>query len=197
VPEDTWSPMRACRPESLPHSCRPTARDAPPLQGSSALGSYQAGGYEPLAECRPTPRLVGRHLNSISLSLFGRRRASPRDGGMTAGAIAESGESRMAVISFGRAARLPLAAILVVTTLFVSTPLAGADERQRPPPVTERADLDSVSVQPRAKQFASPYKPDVSGNSARDVDALYRQLINQQPAITLNSPGSGLPSDRK
>ena len=39
-----------------------------------------------------------------------------------------------------------------------------------------------VRVQPRASQFAAPYKPDVSPESARAVDQLYDELMRRTPA---------------
>jgi hypothetical protein len=51
-------------------------------------------------------------------------------------------------------------------------------------------------VQPTAKQFALPNHPDVSASAARDIDALYRQLIGPQPETSSGFRSSTPPSSR-
>jgi hypothetical protein len=53
--------------------------------------------------------------------------------------------------------------------------------------VVEEVCTDCVHVQPTARQFAPPYRSDVSASAAREIDALYRELIGTEPAT---SPGS-------
>jgi hypothetical protein len=83
------------------------------------------------------------------------------------------------------AATLAFAAGLLVAALG-----AGANEPARPQPTAERAGTDSARVQPTAKQFALPNRPDVSASDARTVDALYRLLIGPQPAPSSDSRSS-------
>jgi hypothetical protein len=83
------------------------------------------------------------------------------------------------------AAMLAFAAGLLVAALG-----AGANEPARPQPTAERAGTDSARVQPTAKQFALPNRPDISASDARTVDAPYRLLIGPQPATSSDSRSS-------
>jgi hypothetical protein len=40
----------------------------------------------------------------------------------------------------------------------------------------------AVRVQPTAREFSRPNRPDVSPNSAKDIDRLYRELTGKPPA---------------
>jgi hypothetical protein len=83
------------------------------------------------------------------------------------------------------AAMLALAGGLLVAALG-----AGANEPARPQPIAERTGTDSARVQPTAKQFALPNRPDVGASDARTVDAPYRPLIGPQPATASDSRSS-------
>jgi hypothetical protein len=77
--------------------------------------------------------------------------------------------------------------LIFATGLLVAGPMArAADDAARPPSIVETG-AHRVRVQPRAKEFAPPFRPDVSVSGARTVDALYRQLIAPQPAISQGS----------
>ena len=92
-----------------------------------------------------------------------------------------------------RAAMLALAA-----GLLLAAPVARADHRSphgqqtieaastNRVRVQPGASTDRVLVQPTARQFAPPNQ-DVSASAARDIDALYQELIGAKPARSSDS----------
>ena len=81
--------------------------------------------------------------------------------------------------------------------LLVAALGAGANEPARPQPTAERAGTDSARVQPTAKQFALPNRPDISASDARTVDAPYRLLIGPQPATSSDPARAPQPSGQR
>jgi hypothetical protein len=68
-----------------------------------------------------------------------------------------------------------------------------AGENPTPAPVPPRGTEPEpgsahVQLQPRARDFAAPHRPDVSPDSASKIDELYRKLIEQTPDAAA-SPG--------
>jgi hypothetical protein len=83
----------------------------------------------------------------------------------------------------GRASVRRLTRILVSTAFLaaVSASLAyGADDS--PDGQTSTAGrAPAVHVQPVAREFTPPYRPDISASEAKEVDELYRALTHQDP----------------
>ena len=72
------------------------------------------------------------------------------------------------------------AALTMALALYAAAPLArAADQPTRAQPTTEGAGTITTHVQPTAKEFASPNQPDVNASQAREIDALYRELISR------------------
>jgi hypothetical protein len=70
--------------------------------------------------------------------------------------------------------------LLLAAGLLVAGPTARAADGAARPQSTVEAGADRVRVQPSAKEFAPPFRPDVSASAARTADTLYRQLIGPQ-----------------
>ena len=68
----------------------------------------------------------------------------------------------------------------------MGAPVRAADEPTRIQPTAEGVGATGVRVQPIAKQFAPPNQPDVNDSRAREIEALYRQLMCPP---TATSPG--------
>jgi len=83
------------------------------------------------------------------------------------------------------------ATLALAAGLLLAAPVARADDGSAHGQQTvEGAGTDRVRVQPTARQFAPPNQPDVSAREARDIDALYHQLIGPKPATSPDSRSS-------
>lgn len=76
-------------------------------------------------------------------------------------------------------ARRTVAFTALAAALLLGAPVARADHDRQ---AVGGASTDGVHVQPTASQFMPPHRPDVSASAARDIDALYRQLIGPKPS---------------
>ena len=95
------------------------------------------------------------------------------------------------------AARRAPAMLALAAGIFIAAPLARAADAPvaaQAQPRAADAGTGTVRVQPEAKQFAPPNQPDVNPSGAREIDELYRELIDPQPATSSGSGSSAQPS---
>ena len=73
--------------------------------------------------------------------------------------------------------------------LLTTVPSGQAADNKPPPQRNAEPGTPHIRIQPNANEFAPPNQPDVSADSARTIDTLYRELRGPQPTTSSGSAG--------